>query len=176
VLALVSLAGLTLLEKHFPMEPFEAYYGGNHLSAFARSGIDTVSELMTHGLMESDPEVADRLRSVEASACRPATKPPHIILVHDESSFDIRMAPGINLPSGYGSHFLSFDGKERRFLVDSAGTRNTTCLPASPRARSGASRISLRGSPPAASSAACPMPCGAAAIARSHYIPRWARL
>jgi hypothetical protein len=31
------------------------------------------------------------------------------------------MAPGIKLPSGYGSHFLSFDGKERRFLVESAG-------------------------------------------------------
>ena len=41
--------------------------------------------------------------------------------MHDESSFDIRMAPGIKLPSGYGSHFLSFDGKERRFLVESAG-------------------------------------------------------
>src|SRR5207342_3954381 len=35
--------------------------------------------------------------------------------------FDIRMAPGIKLPSGYGSHFLSFDGQERRFLVESAG-------------------------------------------------------
>ena len=103
------------------MEPFEAYYGGNHLSAFARSGIDTVSELMTHGLMESDPEVADRLRSVEASACRPATKPPHIILVHDESSFDIRAVPGVKVPADYGGYFRSFDGKRRHFIVEGAG-------------------------------------------------------
>jgi hypothetical protein len=41
--------------------------------------------------------------------------------VHDESSFDIRMAPGIKRPGGYGTHFLSFDGKERRFLVERAG-------------------------------------------------------
>ncbi len=120
-LALGCVGWLTILEMRFHMEPFEAYYGGNHVSAFARSGVDAVSDLMAHGLMESDPEVADRLKSVEGSTCRPATKPPHIILVHDESSFDIRMAPGIKLPSGYGAHFLSFDGKERRFLVESAG-------------------------------------------------------
>ena len=51
----------------------------------------------------------------------PAGKPPHIILVHDESSFDIRMAPGIKVPDGYGSHFLSFDGKARHFIVEGAG-------------------------------------------------------
>ena len=53
--------------------------------------------------------------------CRPAGKPPHIILIHDELSFDIRMAPGIKVPSGYGPHFKSFDGKERNFLVEGAG-------------------------------------------------------
>ena len=120
-LALLCLGGLTALEKHSPVEPFVAYYGGNHVSNFARSGVDAVSELMSHGLMESDPDVAERLKSVEGSTCRPTAKPPHIILVHDESSFDIRMAPGVKLPSGYGSHFMSFDGKERRFLVESAG-------------------------------------------------------
>jgi hypothetical protein len=120
-LALACAGWLTILEMQFHMEPFEAYYGGNHVSAFARSGVDAVSDLMTHGLLESDPMVADRLKSIEGSICRPSTKPPHIILVHDESSFDIRVAPGIKLPSGYGSHFVSFDGKERHFVVESAG-------------------------------------------------------
>jgi hypothetical protein len=120
-LALVCVGGLTALETHFPMAPFEAWYGGNHLSAFARSGVDALSEMMTHGFMESDPSAADRLKTVEGWACRPEGKPPHIIMVHDESSFDIRMAPGIKLPAGYGSHFFSFDGKERRFLVEGAG-------------------------------------------------------
>jgi hypothetical protein len=120
-LALACAGWLTILEVQFHMEPYEAYYGGNHVSAFARSGVDAVSDLMVHGMMESDPEVADRLRAVPEGACHPATKPPHVILVHDESSFDIRVAPGLKLPSGYGPHFLSFDGKERRFLVESAG-------------------------------------------------------
>jgi len=119
--ALACIGGLTALEKQFPMEPFEAWYGNNHVSYFARSGIDTVSELMTHGFMESDAVVAERLKSVEAWSCRPAQKLPHIILVHDESSFDIRIAPGIKVSSGYGTHFQSFDGKERNFLVEGAG-------------------------------------------------------
>ena len=54
-LALFCLGGLTALAKHSPMEPFVVYYGGNHVSNFARSGVDAVSELMSHGLMDSDP-------------------------------------------------------------------------------------------------------------------------
>jgi hypothetical protein len=121
VLALVCIGGLTVLEKQFPIEASEAWYGGNHVSYFARSGVDAISELMTHGFLESDATVTDRLRSVEALPCSPAHKPPHIIMVHDESSFDIRMAPGIKVPGGYGAHFFSFDGKERKFLVEGAG-------------------------------------------------------
>jgi hypothetical protein len=77
--------------------------------------------LMTHGMLESDAVVADRLKPVADTACHPAGKPPHIILVHDESSFDIRSAPGLNLPPNYGEHFKSFDGKERKFLVEGVG-------------------------------------------------------
>jgi hypothetical protein len=120
-LALACVGGLTVLEMQFPIAPYLAFHGGNLVSSFARSGVDAVSELMTHGLMESDPVAADHLQPIEDVTCLPATKPPHIILIHDESSFDIRNAPGIKVPSGYGSHFLSFDGKERNFIVEGAG-------------------------------------------------------
>jgi hypothetical protein len=120
-LGLACIGGLTALEIRNPMAPFEAFYGNNFVSSFARSGVDAISELMTHGLMESDAAVIDRLKAVKDATCEPATKPPHIILIHDESSFDIRVTPGIKVPSGYGSHFLSFDGKERNFVVEGAG-------------------------------------------------------
>ena len=54
-------------------------------------------------------------------ACHPAGRRPNIIMIHDESSFDIRAAQGIKVPPGYGSHFKSFDGKERTFLAESNG-------------------------------------------------------
>jgi hypothetical protein len=119
-LAFACVGWLTVLEMQFPLQPFEAFYGGNLVSSFARSGVDAVSELMTHGLMQSDAFAADRLKPA-ANSCQPAGKPPHIILIHDESSFDIRVAPGIKVPDGYGAHFKSFDGKERNFLVEGNG-------------------------------------------------------
>ncbi len=118
--ALACIGGLTALEMQFPLRPFEAFYGGNMVSSFARSGVDAVSTLLTQGLMQSDAFAADRLPA-DTGTCRPAVKPPHIILIHDESSFDIRMAPGIKVPTGYGAHFKSFDGKERNFLVEGNG-------------------------------------------------------
>lgn len=119
VLALACLGGLTILEKELPLVPYQAFYGGNQVSSFARSGVDAVSALMSQGLMESDPEATGSLPP--AAACRPAQRPPHIILIHDESSFDIRRAPDIDVPPGYGAHFLSFDGKERNFIVEGNG-------------------------------------------------------
>jgi hypothetical protein len=118
--AIGCLGGLIALETHSPMQPFEAFYGGNLVSSFARSGVDAIAELMTHGLMRSDAVALKRLQPF-ADKCRPAAQPPHIILIHDESSFDIRMAPGIKVPRGYGAHFKSFDGEERNFLVEGNG-------------------------------------------------------
>jgi hypothetical protein len=117
----LCLAGLGAIGYWRPLEPSDAFYGGNFLSSFARSGVDAVVELVTHGFMESDPTASHRLKAMEEETCKPAGKPPHIILVHDESSFDIRMLAGIKVPDGYGAHFRSYDGKERRLLVEGSG-------------------------------------------------------
>ena len=37
------------------------------------------------------------------------------------SSFDIRQASGVKVPADYGSHFKSFDGRERKFMAESSG-------------------------------------------------------
>ena len=42
-------------------------------------------------------------------------------MIHDESSFDIRQASGVKVPPDYGSHFKSFDGRERKFMAESSG-------------------------------------------------------
>jgi hypothetical protein len=54
-------------------------------------------------------------------SCHPRGVRPNIVMIHDESSFDIRAASGIKVPQGYGSQFKSFDGKERKFLAESNG-------------------------------------------------------
>jgi hypothetical protein len=115
------LAGITAVSFAEPQEDWETFLGGSYVSKFARSGVTALSELMMHGYMESDAAVTDRLKLLPDATCVPAQRPPHIIMVHDESSFDIRVAPGIKVPPGYGSHFLSFDGKARHFVVEGAG-------------------------------------------------------
>ena len=115
------LVALTALSFAVPLEAYETFYGANYVSHFARSGVEAVYELGARGFMESDATVADGLRLQPAAACDPVRKPPHIIMVHDESSFDIRALPGVRVPRGYGEYFRSFDGKERNFIVEGAG-------------------------------------------------------
>jgi hypothetical protein len=104
-----------------PQEDWEAFFGDRYVSKFSRSGVAAISALMMQGYMESDAVVTDRLIMLPGTTCAPIGKPPHIILVHDESSFDIRVAPGIKVPAGYGPHFRSFDGRERQLVAEGAG-------------------------------------------------------
>ncbi len=115
---IASLGGLSVV---YPLNPEMAWYPGSHVSNFARSGIDAISEYLKNGYMESDALVTERLRTLPEATCQPARKPPHIIMVHDESAFDLRNAPNMRVPLGYGRHFRSFDGKQRDFVVEVAG-------------------------------------------------------
>jgi Sulfatase len=115
------LGGLIALAMAVPEEPWEAFRGDNYVSKFVRSGVTAASELADHGLFDAGAAVAQRLKPAIGETCLPASKPPHIIMVLDESSFDIRAVPGIKVPAGYGAHFRSFDGSTRSLLVEGAG-------------------------------------------------------
>lgn len=115
------LAGLTGVSLAFPQEEWVAFFPDAYVSKFVRSGVQAISELSRNGYLESTAHLTERLRTLPEATCAPAAKPPHIILVHDESSFDIRGVPGVKVPEGYGAHFRSFDGKARRFIAEGAG-------------------------------------------------------
>jgi hypothetical protein len=115
------LVGVACLSLVFPIEPHKAFYSDDYVSNFVRSGVAAISELMTHGFMESDAVIADRLESTIGETCQAAGARPHIIMVHDESSFDITAAPGIRVPPDYRRHFESFDGRTRTFAVEGVG-------------------------------------------------------
>ena len=119
--ALACLAALVGYAFAWPDEAWRGYYGDGYLSKFSRSGVTAVSDFIQYGFMESDPVAHDHLNVPLVDSCHPAGRRPNIIMIHDESSFDIRQAEGIKLPRGYGSYFNSFDGKERKFLAESNG-------------------------------------------------------
>jgi hypothetical protein len=117
----VCAAALVSMALADPEEQWEGFLGDNYVSRFSRSGVTAIADLMTRGYLESDAAVADRLKTLPDATCVPTGRPPHIILVHDESSFDIRVVPGVKVPAGYGSHFRSFDGRQRHFITEGAG-------------------------------------------------------
>jgi sulfatase-like protein len=119
--ALACLASLVGYAFAWPDEAWRGYYDDGYLSKFARSGVTAVSDFVNYGFMESDAVVAERLKVPLLDSCHPAGRRPHIIMIHDESSFDIRQAHGVKVPAGYGGHFDSFDGKARTFLAESNG-------------------------------------------------------
>jgi len=114
----VAITGLSLA---FPEEPWEQFQGVNHISTFVRSGVTTAYELSTKGWIDFDATTSDQLRAAAHESCHPSIKPPNIVMVLDEASFDASAVPGIKLPPGYGGHFQSWDGKKRSLIVEGSG-------------------------------------------------------
>ena len=119
--ALACLAMLVGYAFTWPEEAWRGYNDDGYLSKFSRSGVTAVSDFVQYGFMKSDAEAHDHLNVPLVDSCHPAGRRPNIIMIHDESSFDIRQAEGIKVPPGYGSYFNSFDGKARKFLAESNG-------------------------------------------------------
>ena len=123
----LSVIALVTLSLSFPTNLNEDFIGNNYVSKFARTGVEAILEFADHGFLEADARAARDLKAAPdlkrapAAACHASRNLPHIILLHDESSFDIATAPGIKVPPGYANHFQSFDGKARKLLVEGVG-------------------------------------------------------
>jgi hypothetical protein len=116
---LACLIGLVALCGAVPSDHEEELERGEYVSKFVRSAAVGAIDLATRGLLESDAAAAGRL--APAQRCEPPRKVPHIVLILDESSFDISVVPGVRVPPGYQDHFRSFDGKARAFVIEGAG-------------------------------------------------------
>jgi hypothetical protein len=118
----VCLAVIVGLSAANPEKPWEPFQGVNHISNLARSGVVSVSHLTATGWIEADSKslVSSALAS-PMTTCEPGVKRPNIVMVLDESSFDISAAPGIKVPAGYHDNFKSSDGQQRALITESSG-------------------------------------------------------
>jgi len=117
----ISALALTGIALSCPTDLHEDFVGQSYVSKFARTGIEAIHELSSRGYLEVADDAGGRSVAVDDFVCHPSRKLPHVILLHDESSFDITAAPGVKVPSGYRRHFRSFDGEERRLVVEGVG-------------------------------------------------------
>ncbi len=120
--AVGCLAALSALSLAVSMDREKAFESADYVSQFARSGTRALFDLATRGLLESDSSVRDRLsvgsaRGLQAGAAAAAHR-PRARRVRASTSAPCRAS---RFRRGYQSHFRSFDGKERTFLVEGAG-------------------------------------------------------
>lgn len=115
-----SIIALIVLSLSFPTELHEDFVSQDYVSKFARTGVEAIHEFASHGYLDTEASLAESLKTTSV-ACRPSRRLPNIILLHDESSFDVTAAPGIKVLEGYHDHFQSMDGKARKLLVEGIG-------------------------------------------------------
>ncbi len=118
--AAACAVGLVAVSLAVPNDPWEEFYAENYFSKFMRSAVTATGDLATRGILDKAATADTHLAPMPTAPCT-LENPPHIILVHDESSFDARAIPGVKVPSGYGDHFASSDGRRRKLLVEGAG-------------------------------------------------------
>jgi hypothetical protein len=120
--AVASLAAIVALSVAVPEQPWEPFQGVNHISNLARSGVASASQLASDGWLEAAAKSpGETPMPVASTGCAASARRPHIIMLLDESSFDIRSAPGIKVPAGYGDLFKSIDGQQRVFVAEATG-------------------------------------------------------
>jgi len=117
----ISAATLVAVSLFWPTGLNEDFEGRSYVSKFARTGVEAVHELSSRGYLDAAGSARGHVTEAADAVCHPTRKLPHIILLHDESSFDVTVAPGINVPADYHRHFQSFDGRERKLLVEGVG-------------------------------------------------------
>ena len=118
---LLCLAALAALSLTVPTDREDEFSPHQYVSKFARSAAVAAVDLTNGGVLEADPATGDRLNLGAGAACPPSRKLPHIVMVFDESSFDVTMMPNVKVTANYRERFRSADGKTRAFVVEGAG-------------------------------------------------------
>ena len=89
------------------------------------AGFDRMDRGRSAGERSAPPRAGSERRrpacAAGSEACDATAKRPHIIMLLDESSFDVTSAPGIKVPAGYTDYFKSIDGKQRTMIAEATG-------------------------------------------------------
>jgi phosphoglycerol transferase MdoB-like AlkP superfamily enzyme len=96
------------------------YWNGLHISSFYSSWAETIETLWRGQLIEAAGSAPGVPFTVPAE-CPTTTKPPHIILIHEESIVPPGHFPTLQYDHGVDRLFASHDGKEHRLRVETYG-------------------------------------------------------
>jgi phosphoglycerol transferase MdoB-like AlkP superfamily enzyme len=121
-MALVVLASAGLAASFVKGERrhTQFYWEDLFVSSFYVSWRETIETLWRGQLIEA-AEASRGPALAAAAACSLPSKPPHIILIHQESIVQPELFPALDYDRTLDAHFKSFDGLTRRMRVETYG-------------------------------------------------------
>jgi phosphoglycerol transferase MdoB-like AlkP superfamily enzyme len=96
------------------------YWDNLYLSSFYSSWSETFETLMRGQLLEAAAEQSKPAFKIPAS-CTPSERPPHIILIHQESVVPPSYFPALGYDTSLDPFFKSFDGQLHKLRVETYG-------------------------------------------------------
>jgi hypothetical protein len=114
--ALASAGALTKGER--PHTLF--YWQGLFVSSFFSSWSETLETLWRGQVLEAADNSTGAPFHAPAT-CRPTKKPPHIVLIHEESLVQPSLFPALSYDRSLDPFFRSWDGETRRLRVETYG-------------------------------------------------------
>jgi Sulfatase len=115
---LLAWYGVTLKGERRHMQ---FYFENLYVSSFYASWGETLEALWRGALLEADPHSGIAPAFTIPERCDPATKPPHIILIHQESVVQPSLFPTLGYDHSVEPFFRSADGTLRRLRVETYG-------------------------------------------------------
>jgi hypothetical protein len=99
----------------------EFYFENVYVSFFLASWPETIEALWRGALIEGAPNSPAAARQNTATVCEPRPKPPHIILIHQESVVPPSHFPTLSYDRNLDPFFHSYDGQLRKLRVETFG-------------------------------------------------------
>jgi Sulfatase len=119
VVVLTVAAGLAALFKAERRHD-QYYWGDSHISSFYSSWAET-AEMLWRGQLIEAANSAPGPHFAVPTDCTTASKPPHIILIHEESVVPPGYFPALRYDRRLDPFFASQDGKMHRMRVETYG-------------------------------------------------------
>lgn len=96
------------------------YFENLYVSSFYASWGETVETLLRGALLEAAPRASGAAFTLP-SACEPSVKPPHIILIHQESVVQPSLFPTLRYDHAVDPFFRSYDDRLHQLRVETYG-------------------------------------------------------
>jgi phosphoglycerol transferase MdoB-like AlkP superfamily enzyme len=112
----VAVAGIAKPDRR----QTQYYWSAMHVSSFYLSWAETLETLWRGQLIEA-AEASSAPPFAIPAVCEPAQKPPHIVLVHQESIVQPSLFPDLKYDRGVDDFFRSGDGRLHKMRVETYG-------------------------------------------------------